>query len=194
MGCSWCAPASLDRKKAVRHDRFTMETSMNNGGSILALTIAIGVSVVALFAVVEALFRTALVRTRRTMESAPGSSFAIGLVNSLVMAGVALALAGLADGLGFGLLRIPAVALLTVLVVLVTFGLTGAALLVGGRLFPERSATARCLLGGVALVLACLTPFVGWFGVLPYSGFLGVGGFILSLFRKPPEFPGDQGA
>jgi hypothetical protein len=169
-----------------------METKMNNGASILVLAIAIGVTVVALFAVMEALFPAALARTRRMMESAPGSSFAVGLVNSLVMAGIGLALAGLADRLGFGLLRVPAVALLTVLIVLVTFGLTGAALLVGGRLFPDRSAIARCLLGGAALVLACLTPFVGWFGVLPYAGFLGVGGFILSLFRQAPDLSADQ--
>jgi len=157
---------------------------MNNGASIVLLTVAIGFTLVALFTVLAALFPSAIARTRRSMESSAGASFAIGLVNTLFMGGIALALAGLADGLGVALLRAPALALLAILVVLLTFGLTGSALMVGGRLYPKRSATGQGLLGGIALVLACLTPFVGWFGILPYVSFLGIGGFILSLFRK----------
>ncbi len=157
---------------------------MNNGGSIVLLTIAVGLTLVALFAVVAALFPAVTSRTHRSMESSPGASFAIGLVNSLFMGGIALALAGLADGLGFALLRAPAVALFAILVGLLTFGLTGSAQLVGGRLFPSARPRHRTLLGGIGLVLACLTPFVGWFGVLPYVSFFGIGGFILSLFRK----------
>lgn len=162
---------------------------MNNGASIFLLTVAIGVTVVALFGVVAALFPEAVDRTRRTMQASPGTSFAIGLVNTLFMGGIALALAGLADGLGFALLRAPAVALFAILVILLAFGLSAAAFMVGERLFPERSTTARGLLGGTGVVLACLTPFVGWFGVLPYVGFLGIGAFILSLFRKIPDAP-----
>jgi hypothetical protein len=168
-----------------------MEFDMNNGASILILTLAIGVTLVASFAVVTALFPAATSRTRKAMVASPGTSFAIGLVNSLFMGGIALALAGLADGLGAGLLRVPAVGLFALLVILMTFGLTAAAEVIGQRLFPDRSATASSLLGGLALVLACLTPFVGWFGILPYVTFLGVGGFILSLFRKAPEPPGE---
>ena len=160
---------------------------MNNGASVVALTIAVALTLVALFVVVAALFPSAIARTRHSMETSPGASFAIGLVNSLLMGGIALALAGLADGLGFGLLRVPAVGLMAILVVLLTFGLSGATNMIGGRLFPERSATGRGLLGGTGLVLACLTPFVGWFGVLPYVSFLGIGGFILSLFRRETE-------
>jgi hypothetical protein len=153
---------------------------MNNGASIVLLIVAIGLTLVALFP-------SATARTRRSMEATPGAAFAIGLVNSLFMGGIALALAGLANGLGLGLLRAPALALLAILVVLLTFGLTASSLMVGTRLFPERSATARGLLGGTGLVLACLTPFVGWFGVLPYICFLGIGGFILGLFRKETD-------
>jgi len=157
---------------------------MNNGASIVLLTFAIGITLVALFAVMAALFPSAIARTRQSMESSAGASFVIGLVNTLFMGGIALALAGLADGLHIALLRAPALALFVTLVVLLTFGLAGSALMVGGRLFPGRTATGQGLLGGIALVLACLTPFVGWFGVLPYVSFLGIGGFILSLFRK----------
>lgn len=160
---------------------------MNNGPSIVLLTAAIGFTLVALFAVVGALFPEATARTRRSMDTSPGPAFAVGLVNSLFMGGIALALAGLADGLGFSLLRAPAVALFAILIVLLTFGLTGTAQMVGARLFPQRSPTAHGLLGGIGLVLACLTPFVGWFGVLPYASFLGIGGFILSLFRGRAE-------
>lgn len=159
---------------------------MNNGASIVVLTVAVALTLIAMFAVVAALFPSATGRTRRSMETSPGASFAIGLVNSLFMGGIALALAGLADGLGLGLLRAPAVGLIAILVVLLTFGLTGASQLVGDRLFPERSASARGLLGSTGLVLACLTPFVGWFGLFPYVSFLGIGAFILSLFRREP--------
>jgi hypothetical protein len=162
---------------------------MNNGASIVLLSLASGSAIVALFAVMGALFPDALGRTRMAMEASPGASFALGLVNSLFMGGIALAFAGLADGLGVGVLRAPAVAVFALLVILVTFGLTGAAQLIGQRLFPARPPTARLLLGGLALVVASLTPFVGWFGLLPYVTFLGVGGFILSLFRKGSESP-----
>ncbi|MGA9193223.1 MAG: hypothetical protein WBZ24_15970 [Anaerolineales bacterium] len=157
---------------------------MNNGASIVLMTLAIGITLVALFAVMAALFSAAIARTRRSMEASAGASFAVGLVNTFFMGGIVAALAGLADGLDFALLRAPALALLVILIVLLMFGLAGSALMVGGRLFPERSATGQVLLGGTALVLACLTPFVGWFGLFPYVSFLGIGGFILSLFRK----------
>ncbi len=62
-------------------------------------------------------------------------------------------------------------------------GLAGAVKLIGERLLPERSHHQQMVWGGLATVLGCLTPFIGWFGLFPYVALLGFGAFILSWFR-----------
>jgi hypothetical protein len=68
--------------------------------------------------------------------------------------------------------------------VALTFGLAAVVGLTGERIAPQRSGLARIVLGTVVLSLGCLTPVVGWFGLLPYVACLGVGGFVLGLFRR----------
>ncbi len=45
-------------------------------------------------------------------------------------------------------------------------------------LLPIRS------LGALVLVLACLTPLVGWLGFFPYVALRGLGGLVVALARK----------
>ncbi len=160
---------------------------MKDGASTALLTLSIALTLIALFGVMSALFPRVLARTRRAVEQTPGWCFGLGIVNALFLTGIGLAFIGLADGLGAGFLRLPAVLAFSLLVIFSCFGLSSMAQLIGLRLFPERSAVARVLLGGTALTLASLAPFIGWFGVLPYALFVGLGGFILSWFRKEPE-------
>jgi hypothetical protein len=46
------------------------------------------------------------------------------------------------------------------------------------------SPALRTAYGAVILALACALPFIGWFGLLPYAGLLGIGAFILSFFQR----------
>jgi hypothetical protein len=160
---------------------------MKDGTSTALLTLSIGLALVALFGVMAALFPRSLARTRRAVDQTPGWCLGLGVVNAVFLAGVGLAFVGLADGLGAPVLRVPGLVAFSLLAIFLTFGLSAVAQLTGSRLFPQRSAAARVLLGGGMLTLASLTPFVGWFGVLPYAMLVGLGGFILSWFRKPAE-------
>lgn len=157
---------------------------MQDGASLFFLITASGLTLVALFAVLVALFPAALARSERAMDEAPGIAFVIGLVNLVFFGGLSLAFGGLASGLNAPIFRVPLVVALAILTILLALGLAGASEMVGGRLFPNRSRTRQVLLGGVACVLASLTPFVGWFGLFPFLSFLGLGGVILGWFRR----------
>jgi sorbitol-specific phosphotransferase system component IIBC len=67
----------------------------------------------------------------------------------------------------------------------VSFGLAAVAEVLGARVREQAAGLARTAWGTILLALACALPFVGWFGMLPYSASLGLGGFILSFFSRP---------
>jgi sorbitol-specific phosphotransferase system component IIBC len=56
--------------------------------------------------------------------------------------------------------------------------------LLGERIFPDQSAWKQTIWGTVILSFACALPIVGWFLLLPYVGFVGIGAFILGLFQR----------
>jgi hypothetical protein len=45
------------------------------------------------------------------------------------------------------------------------------------------------LRGGLLLVLACLTPYIGWFVFTPFVLSLGLGASILALFQRKALSP-----
>ncbi|MDX1600283.1 MAG: hypothetical protein R3191_02075 [Anaerolineales bacterium] len=107
----------------------------------------------------------------------------VGAINVLFLSALGFGFSALADAVGADLLQLPALLFLSLLVILLAFGLTAASMLVGERLFPSAGLFRSRLGGAGVLTLAALAPFVGWFGFLPYVAFLGSGGFILGLFR-----------
>jgi hypothetical protein len=56
--------------------------------------------------------------------------------------------------------------------------------IIGERIFPQLDPVRQMVFGSLILILACLTPFLGWFGMLPYLGLTGVGSFISTLITK----------
>ena len=56
--------------------------------------------------------------------------------------------------------------------------------IVGARLMPGGQGLRPAIWGTVALTLGCLTPYVGWFGLLPYVVIRGLGAFVLTLFGR----------
>jgi hypothetical protein len=152
---------------------------MDQGIGMLVLLIVVGTSLVALFAVMGVLFPRTLERTRAAVEELPARSFLIGLVNVLFVLAIVVGLGALRNSMGPSYLDLLALLVLAILAVGVTFGLAAVVQAVGGRLLPGRSQLAQRAWGAVALVLACLTPYVGWFGLLPYLALTGLGAFIL---------------
>ena len=129
-------------------------------------------------------FRTGLIQ--QAAESMHARAFFLGLINSIFLVALILGLIALADGTGASFLYFPALCLFVVLIAALAFGITGVVQFVGARLLPDGSPHRKTILGSVVLILGCLTPFVGWFGLFVYVSFLGFGGFILSFLRKEP--------
>lgn len=141
----------------------------------------------AYFLVVNALFASRVARTRSIVQSMPGRSFGIGLVNFVFFAVIALMLFSVAEHTGpfvRGILIIPAMIILALLAIVLSLGLAGMSNLIGERIFPDMPAWKQTGWGTVCLSLACALPFVGWFLLFPYAGFVGVGAVILGFLQR----------
>lgn len=149
------------------------------GMLLAAILLMIGLA--GLFGAVAALFPVTVEITRRAADDHPGRSFVLGLVNVLFLTGLTLALLSISQG---PVLRFLALVVASAGTAGLTFGLAAVVGLVGERISPHRSGLGRIVLGTVVLSLGSLTPFVGWFGLLPYVACLGLGGFVLGLFRR----------
>lgn len=158
---------------------------MDDGVRVVVLTLFSSLSLIGVFLSLGALFPSVVDRTRQVADDSPGQAFLLGLVNILFLGGAGLGLSALAEGVGFGLLQIPAVLILTVLVIMLTLGLLGMVSLVGERLFPERSRVRQILGGSVVAILGSLAPIIGWFGLFVYLAAAGLGAFLLGWARRP---------
>ena len=158
---------------------------MNEGVAMLIAAPVVFGSLVALFSLLRVLFPGQVGRAKAATIEMPGRSFALGTVNLLFLS-VIVAAFGALGGRGAGVFQLLALILLGLLVIALGFGLTGMSVLIGERLLPEASSTRQTAWGATSLVLACLTPFLGWFGLFPYLAIQGLGGFLIGLFRRPP--------
>jgi len=143
-----------------------------------------GVCLVALFSVVEALFPRSVDRTRRVADEAPRRALLVGLANFVFLGAVALGIGALGNRSSLAFLELTTLLVFVLLMIGITFGLAGMVQVVGSRLFPERSKLQQTGWGAGVLVLACLVPYLGWFGLLPYLALTGLGAFILGWFSE----------
>jgi hypothetical protein len=156
------------------------------------MLVAIGACLAAFFPVLEVFFSKRIAKTRRMLELLPARSFWIGVVNIVFALIVLFALASLGGrllGAGGKILMLLALIILVPLAIGLMMGLASVVKAVGERLLPEKGALARTIWATVALSLACALPFVGWFILLPYVCFLGMGAFVLGLFSKQAAEP-----
>jgi hypothetical protein len=101
-----------------------------------------------------------------------------------------MGLGALGENLRLSFMGVIVFLLAVALVVVLTFGLAGMAEIVGGRLAPDRGRVRTTGWGTAALALGCLTPYVGWFGLLPFVALTGIGAFVLGWYTdraKPAE-------
>jgi predicted permease len=154
---------------------------------LFLFVILMTISLVAYFLVAQALFPQRILKTKAIIQSMPARSLGIGLVNFVFFAVIALVLFSVSENASAFLkviLTIPALIILAFLTVVLSFGLTGMAVLIGERLSPEISVWKQTMWGTICFSLACALPFVGWFLLLPYLGFVGIGAVILGFFQR----------
>ncbi len=158
---------------------------MNNALQILLAGLALIVSLSAFFAVLGVFFPARLARTRQLVEARPGRSFLVGAVNFLFFGALTLLFAHVGGQPARGFFTLLAILCAALLSVGASFGLAIAVEITAERLVPQAAGLWRTAAGTALLSLACALPFVGWFGLLPFVLFSGLGGFILSFFARP---------
>ena len=153
----------------------------------LLVIILLTIGLIAFFLVANALFPQRVTKTKSVIQSMPARSLGIGLVNFAFFAVIAMVLFSVAENTGpfiRGILTIPGVFILAFLAIVLSLGLAGMANFIGERIFPDLSSWKQTLWGTVCLSLACALPFAGWFLLLPYVGFVGIGAVILGFFQR----------
>lgn len=160
---------------------------MNNILHLAIIILLLTITLAAYFLVIGALFANRISKTQTSLNLTPGRSFGLGMVNFLFFGLIAFVMLSLAENAGHfikGLLTIPALLILAFLAVLLSVGLTAAVQHLAERLFSDTVNWKRYLWSAIVLCIACALPFVGWFLLLPYIAFTGVGAAILGFFQK----------
>ena len=153
---------------------------------LLILALFGGAGLISMFAVIDLMLPALVEQTRAALEVSLGRSLLLGLAN-FIFAGVAVGLLSLPTHAGgvvagifvflIGLVGLAVIALLLL-------GLVSVASLLGGRLSAVNSPVASDLRGGALLVLACLTPYLGWFVFTPLVLWTAFGAAIKTTFRR----------
>lgn len=154
---------------------------MDQGFIIFLLGVVIFICLMALFIVVHALFKGWVEEVKLHARDAAGRSLAIGFVNALLLTALSLGFWALGENSGAPVFAVVGLILMVALIIGMVFGLTAMVILVSERVFPEGRGWRQLAGGGSLLVLASLTPYIGWFGLFPYVVFRGLGGVIMTL-------------
>ncbi|MCP4362458.1 MAG: hypothetical protein GY796_31005 [Chloroflexi bacterium] len=150
---------------------------------VLGLTLvllATAVPLTALLVLLPFLIPNRVERTRRVLQTAPGHSFAIGLVNSIFFLIIA---AIFSQGGDFGSLI--ALLILLALLTLSAIGLSSIVVILRERIYPGFENGLRdSMKTAVLLVSANLLPLVGWFVLAPILLVAGFGAGIMALAQR----------
>ena len=166
----------------------------------LGLTLLVllgGVTLIALLAAIHLLLPDPVEKARLKLDAALGRSFLLGLVNLIFFSAIAAALVWLTQltrGQSYGIapfvaamLAILALVILVAVAVFALNGLVAMASLFGTRLGESKSPLTSDLRGGLLLLLACLTPYLGWYIFTPVVVCMGLGASVQVLFQKKPK-------
>ena len=154
---------------------------MNQVVPILFLIVVSGICLVSLFLVVNAFFNRILERTKTAATERAARSFVTGLVNTLFLVAVGLGLVAIGQNAGGGVLFVLGFIIGLALLLGIIFGVTAMMLVLKERLFPGQLGNRPLIFAGSIGTLACLTPYIGWFGLFPYMIFRGLGALIITL-------------
>lgn len=153
---------------------------MESFGLFTLTTLTTG-TFIALFLILKLLFPKRLNSILEKAEERSKRAFWLGAVNTLFFATLSLGLFALGDQVK--VISLLAIAVTGMYTLGLFMGFSGMSQLVGLRFLPEKTAHIQGIWGSVILLLACLSPFVGWFLILPYLAFRGFGAVVISYFQ-----------
>ncbi|MEO5887149.1 MAG: hypothetical protein ABIQ77_05740, partial [Anaerolineales bacterium] len=139
---------------------------MNDILRLFFIIILLTIGLAAYFLIIGVLFTNRVTRAQRIINQMPARAIGVGLVNFLFFGVIAMILFSIAEntsGVIKVVLTMPALLIAGMMIVLLSFGLTGMVNVVGERILPEHSALKKSVWGSVLLTFACALPFVGWF-------------------------------
>ncbi len=158
---------------------------MNQVVPIFFLLVLTGVCLVAFFMVMTAFFGRILERTKTIAIERANRSFLTGLVNGLFLTALGVAFLALGQNTGAGgvVFFVLAFVISLTLLIGILFGLTAMVLVLKERIYPGQLGNRPLVYAGSIGTLACLTPYIGWFGLFPYMIFRGLGAYVITLFE-----------
>ncbi len=154
---------------------------------IVFALLASGAALTALLICAALLAPAAHGRAKEFLEASLWRSFLLGLVNFFffgALMAVLVQIAQAAHGLVAALLFLFALLDGLGLTLLLVLGLSALTTLVGERIGEEASPFRKHLRGAALVVLACATPWVGWFVFAPIVLLTGFGAAIQAAVRR----------
>ena len=150
----------------------------------LLFGILIWISVTFFFVLIETLFPNIVREGKDIVEDSMGRSFWLGIINGVFLLALTLLFFYLANLVGVELISLPGIIFAMIFIIGGIIGLSGIFQLIGDKLFPDQSTfTKRSYAAGVT-ILACLAPFIGWYGLFPYLLFVGFGSFVIRAYNR----------
>ena len=122
-------------------------------------------------------------QSQAVIERSPGRALLVGLVNLLFFGTLILTLLALGENVA-PIFTIPALILMFLLLVATMLGLPGLVLLLGQRLWPEKQPVKRSMYAAVLLLLASLSPFLGWFILMPLLLIVALGSCVMLMMGR----------
>jgi hypothetical protein len=156
--------------------------------AVLLAVIASGATFLALLITLTLIFPVSVERIRQKLETSPLRATLLGLVNVTFLVVLVALFGWLGDQFGSqgigGIFIAIALILLAAGSLLALFGLAAASQLVGLRMGETNHPASTQARGGALLLLAGLTPYLGWFLFAPLAICAGLGAAIQSLLQR----------
>ena len=137
---------------------------------------------IAFFLIVEALFTKIVEQCRVIVEENPGRSFWIGLVNTIFFSALIVLFFSLAGRIEQPLIAVPSVILFVIIIIGSIFGFSAVIQVIGDRVFTDYSGFRKKSFSAGLIMLGCFTPYIGWYGLLPYILIVSFGAFAIRTF------------
>ena len=154
-----------------------------------------GVTLIALLATVDLFLPEPVARARQKLEAAPMRSFLVGFINLLFWCVILILWfiwTQYKGGPDVQIYVIGTALAFLLLIGIIIPGIPGVVAMVGltgNRWNPSASPLGQDLRGGLLVLLACLTPYVGWFIFTPTLLCTAIGAGLLTFFQRKEKIP-----
>jgi hypothetical protein len=149
-----------------------------------------GLGFIALVGTIDTFLPKPVDRARLRLENTPGRSFLVGFINAIfwfVILTIWFAWTqynGGPDALPYLIGSALGVLLVIALIIPGIPGLVALARITGARWNASDSPLGQDIRGGLLLLLACLTPYIGWFIFAPALLCTAIGAGLLTFFQR----------